>query len=89
MSLVEDLADDGLSYDEIIEELEDRGYDADDILEAFADAEYDWQDALLDAIRDHAAPKGEDILDNAQFYADLLYIDISEVYDIYFGYEED
>lgn len=84
MSLVEDLAADGLDYDEIVEELEDRGYDAEDIQEALLETGYDWEDALLDGIRDQAID-----LDDAQYYADLLDLDISDVYDIYFGYEDE
>lgn len=85
MSLIEDLADDGLSYDEIIEELEDRGYDAEDIQEALVDVGYDWHEATLDAIREQAID-----LDDAQYYADLLDLDSeSDVYDIYYGYEDD
>lgn len=85
MSLVEDLAAEGLDYDEIIEELEDRGYDQDDIEEAFVDAGYDWEDALLDAIREQQID-----LDDAAYYADLLDLDSqSDVYDIYYGYEDD
>lgn len=82
MSLVEDLAADGYDYQEIVDELEDRGYDAEDIQEAFADTGYDWQDALLDAIAEQQID-----LDDAAYYADLLDLDISDIYDLYFGYE--
>jgi len=88
MSLVEDLAEEGYDYAEIIEELEDRGYDAEDIAEAMADVGYDWQETLLDAIREHAIDS-EGGLDDAAYYADLLDIDVSDVYDIYFGYEDE
>ena len=78
------LADAGYSYDEIVEELEDQGFDAEDIAEAFVDTGYDWEEATLDAIRDNAID-----LDDAAYYADLLSLDISDVYDIYYGYEDD
>lgn len=81
---VSELIDEGYSYDEIIEELEDAGYDEEDIEEAFVDLGYDWEDALWDAIEDQQID-----LANAGYYADLLGEDISDIYDAYFGYEED
>jgi hypothetical protein len=84
VSLVSDLADDGLDYAEIIEELEDRGYDAEDIAEAMVDTGYDWEDALIEGIQDQQID-----LDDARYYADLLDLDISDIYDMYYGYEED
>lgn len=84
MSLVEDLADEGYDYLGIVEYLEDEGYDEEDIEEAFADADYDWEDALIDAIHDQLID-----LDDAAHYADLLGINESEVYDMYFDYDEE
>ena len=81
---VRELIDDDYSYEEILEELEDAGYDAEDIAEAFVDVGYEWDDALLDAIRDQAID-----LDDAAYYADLLDLDISDVYDMFYGYEDD
>lgn len=81
---VQDLIDEGYDYDEIIEELEDAGYDEEDIQEAFVDLGYDWQDALWDAIEDQQID-----LENAAYYADLLGESIHDIYDAYYGYEED
>lgn len=83
MSLVEDLAGEGLDYAEIIEELEERGYDTDDIAEAMVDVGYDWSDALMDGIREQQID-----LADAAYYADLLDLSESDVYDIYYGYED-
>lgn len=81
---VRELVDDGYSYEEIVEELTDAGYDAEDIAEEMVDLGYDWEDALTDAIHDQQID-----LDDAQYYADLLDMDISDVYDMFYGYDED
>lgn len=81
---IEDLADQGYSYDDIVEEMLDAGYDQDDINEAFAGTDYDWQDALIEAIENQVPEI--DLEHDAAYYADLLDMDISEVYDLYFGY---
>jgi hypothetical protein len=84
---VQELADEGYSYEEIVEEFLDAGYDQEDIDEAFADTGYDWQDALYEAIENQV---DEIDLDDAQYYADLLGLDSeSDVYDIYYGYGDD
>lgn len=82
--IVRELADDGYDYQEIVDHLEDLGYDDDDIREAFVNADYDWEDALIDAIEDQFID-----LDDADYYADLLDVDIGDIYDMYFGYGED
>ena len=81
---VRELIDEGYSYEQILEELEDAGYDRDDIDEAFVDVGYDWEDALWDAIEDQQID-----LDDAAYYADLLGVDTSDIYDAYHGYEEE
>lgn len=80
---VRELIDDGYDVDEINELLEDEGYDAEDKAEAWIDAGYGWEDALQDAIREQQID-----LDDAGEYADLLGMNIHEIYDMYFGYEE-
>ena len=84
MRLVEDLAAKGMSYADIIEELEDRGYDEDDIAEAMVDVGYDWRETLLDAIREQQIK-----LEDAAYYADLLDLGVSDIYDIFYGYEDE
>lgn len=81
---IEELVDEGYSYDEIIDEMIDAGYDREDIDEAFVDLGYDWEDALTDAIHDQLID-----LDDAAYYADLLDVSEHDIYDMYFDYGED
>lgn len=80
---IAELIDDGYGYEEITEAMLDAGYDADDIAEAWVETGYDWEDALEDAIRDQQID-----LDDAEYYADMLDMDTSDVYDLYYGYED-
>lgn len=80
---VRELIDEGYDVEEINEILEDAGYDAEDKAEAWVDVGYDWEDALWDGIRDQTID-----LEDADEYADLLGVDISDIYDAYYGYED-
>jgi hypothetical protein len=84
---IADLIEAGWSEEEINEALLDAGYDAEDMAEAWVDAGYDYQDALYDAIEDQLVDVND--ADMMREYADILDMDISEVYDLYYGYPED
>jgi hypothetical protein len=86
---IRDLVEQGYDEDEIKEVMLDAGYDIDDIAEAWVDAGFDFEYALRDALETVGATGQELTGAEAYYYADLLDLDVGEVYDIYYGYGED
>lgn len=80
---VRKLIDEGYDVTEINELLEDEGYDQEDIAEAWVDVGYDYKAALLDAIQDQAIDI--DDYDAIKDYADILDLDVSDIYGLYHG----
>lgn len=85
---IEDLASQGYDYDDIRDAMLDAGYDADDISDAFAELDYDWEDALYDTIENQEVDR-DYLDDHAHDWADALDMDVSDVYDLYYGYGDD
>lgn len=86
---IRDMIESGFTSDEINEAMLDEDYDAEDMAEAWLDAGFDFEYALRDALEDIGAAGGELTPNEAYYYADLLDLDVSEVYDIYYGYGDD
>lgn len=84
---IEDMIAEGYDYEEINEALADAGYDAEDMADAWSDVGYDWNEALLDTVRENLIDQ-DYFEEHAREWADDLDMSISDLYDVYFGYEE-
>lgn len=79
MKSVRQLVELGYDFEDIRDYYYDRGLDDEEIDELIVDTGYDWQEALRDAIRD----KQIDLYD-ADYYADLLGVNESDIYDLFY-----